>query len=99
MSYSFVGDTLAIINLAYKLYSRVIIVARGAPEQFDDLLQDLQTMKVILYQIGDRVNHDRDPAQRSPVDKILGRCLNTLWGLGNLMSKYENLCKNLWWFY
>ena len=51
MSYSPIGDTVALTKLAYTLYSRVIVVARDAPEQFAELLQDLDLYKSILYRI------------------------------------------------
>ncbi|CAD6566113.1 MAG: hypothetical protein ASARMPREDX12_007549 [Alectoria sarmentosa] len=58
MSYSPIGDTIALTKLAYALYSRVIVVARDAPEQFEALLQDLDTYKRVLYRIRSQADHD-----------------------------------------
>ena len=89
MSLSPIGDTIAVTQVAYTLYSRVIVVARDAGEQFADLVQDLKTMKTILYKIRDYPSGDR------AVEEILGRFFRTLCGLGALLSKYENLGNDL----
>ena len=91
MSYSPTGDTVALINLAYTLYARVIVVARDAPEQFKALLQDLDVYKSVLYRIKSRIDHASDPAYGVAVQDVLNPCFRTLYGLRDLTTKYENL--------
>lgn len=93
MSYSPIGDTIALTKLAYALYSRVIVVARDAPEQFEALLQDLDTYKRVLYRIRSQADHDSDPSYSVAVQDVLDRCFRTLYGLRDLTTKYENLCE------
>ena len=91
MSYSPIGDTIALTKLAYTLYSRVIVVARDAPEQFEDLLQDLDAYKSVLYRIRSQSDDAQDPSYGVAVQDALKRCFKTLYGLRDLTTKYENL--------
>ena len=91
MAYSPIGDTIALTKLAYTLYSRVIVVAREAPEQFEALLQDLAIYKSVLYRIGSRTDHDSDPSYSEAVQDVLENCSRTLHELRDLTIKYENL--------
>lgn len=91
MSYSPIGDTIAVTKLAYSIYSRVYVVARDAPEQFGELSRDLQTIKSVLYQIYDQANHDHGFSYGMSVRDVLCRCFDTLRGLGHLTAKYEKL--------
>ena len=91
MSYSPIGDTVALTKLAYTLYSRVFVVARDAPEQFEDLLQDLDAYKSVLYRIRSQTDDARDPSYGVAVQDPLRRCFQTLYGLRDLTIKYENL--------
>ena len=85
MAYSPIGDTIALTKLAYTLYSRVIVVARDAPEQFEALMQDLQVYKSVLYRIGN------NPSYTVAVQHVLDPCFRTLYDLRDLTMKYENL--------
>lgn len=91
MAYSPIGDTIALTKLAYTLYSRVIVVATDAPEQFEALLHDLDVYKKVLYRIGNRVENTSDPDYGRAVQDVLNRCFSTLYGLQDLTTKYENL--------
>ena len=94
MSYSPIGDTIALTNLAYALYSRVVVVARNAPEQFEDLQRDLDIYKRVLYRIRSQIEHDSDSSYSDTVQNVLNLCLRTLYGLRDLTSRYENLGKH-----
>lgn len=91
MSYSPIGDTVALMKLAYQLYSRVIVVARDAPEQFKALLQDLDVYKSVLYRVKSQTDHGSDPTHNDAVHNVLVRCFHTLYELRDLTTKYENL--------
>ena len=91
MSYSPIGDTIALTKLAYTLYSRVIIVARDAPEQFEELLEDLNVYKKVLYRIGGQLDQASDPSYTENLRDALNRCFHTLYDLRDLTTKYDNL--------
>ena len=91
MAYSPIGDTIALTKLAYTLYSRVIIVARHAPDQFDDLIRDLDVYKRVLYRIQSRVEDASDKSYGVAVHNVLAECFRALHRLGALTTKYENL--------
>ncbi len=91
MSYSPIGDTIALTNLAFYVYSSVYQVARDAPEQFGELSRDLQIFKSILYQVRNQVNRDADSTYGTDVQDVLRRCFDTLRGLRDLTAKYEKL--------
>lgn len=91
MAYSPIGDTIALTKLAYTLYSRVIVVATDAPEQFQALLQDLDVYKKVLYRVKNRIEDSSDPDYGVDVQDVLNRCFSTLYGLRDLTIKYENL--------
>ena len=91
MSYSPIGDTIALTKLAYTLYSKVIVVAREAPEQFQALKEDLDVYKRVLYGIKSQTGQDSDPSYGVAVQDVLKHCFRTLYGLRDLTTKYENL--------
>ena len=91
MAYSPIGDTIALTKLAYTLYSRVIVVARHAPEQFEALLQDLDMYKNVLYRIRSQTDHNTDPSYKIALQEVLKPCFRTLYSLRDLTAKYENL--------
>lgn len=91
MSYSPIGDTIALTKLAYTLYSRVIVVARDAPEQFEALSRDLDVYKRVLYRIRSQIDHDDDPSYSGALHNVLNHCFSTLYRLRDLTTKYENL--------
>jgi len=93
MSYSPIGDTVALTNLAYTLYSKVYAVAKEAPQQFGELSRDLRTFKVVLFRIRDQVNHDANTEYGKPVREVLEQCFQTLRSVRDLTAKYENLSK------
>lgn len=91
MSFSPIGDTIALTKLAYDLYSRVIVVAHDAPEQFEALLQDLDVYRRVLYRIRSQTDHDSDTSYSDTVRDVLNPCFHTLHELRDLTIKYENL--------
>ncbi len=91
MSFSPIGDTVALVHLAHSLYSRVFVVARDAPEQFEELSHELHTIKTVLYQLGRDVVGGWDSTYNALIREIVVDCYGTLRGLGDLIAKYENL--------
>lgn len=91
MSYSPIGDTIALTKLAYSVYNDVIKVARSAPEKFGELSRDLQTIKSVLYHIQNQVGREVDSAYGTAVGYVLQRCFATLQELRDLTAKYQKL--------
>ena len=91
MSYSPIGDTIALTRLVYLVYNNVIKVAKDAPQQFRELSRDIQTIKGILYRIGDQTSREIDSENGTAVKDVLKRCSETLYGLRDLAAKYEKL--------
>ncbi|KAL8824382.1 MAG: hypothetical protein Q9191_005094 [Dirinaria sp. TL-2023a] len=82
-----IGDTIALTTLAYKLYQKGYLVARDAPRHVRDLVQEVETIKTILYTITDQVKQEPSPA----ITRVLGNCFETLSEFGALIEKYEIL--------
>ena len=89
MSFSPIGDTIAVVKLAYELYNRFIIVARDAPDSLKALFRDLQRIKGILFLIHNHSSHS------ATVRDVLSECFRTLRELRDLTDKYENLGQQL----
>lgn len=90
MSFSPISDTLTLTKLAFDLYEKGYVVARDAPKQFRELLDDLFLLKDVLWHIQEYVIQDNAHCE-NPVEKILKRFSHTLNGFGDLVSKYEKL--------
>lgn len=93
MSYSPVGDTVALTTLAYNIYKKVYAVAKNAPEQFRELSQELKIHKVVLFRIRDQIKRDTGSEYSQSVKDVLESCFQTLRGVRDLTAKYENLGK------
>ena len=91
MSYSPIGDTVALTNLAYNLYSKVYTVAKNAPERFGDLSRELQVYRAVLFRVRDQLRRDAGSEYGKPVKDVLEQCFQTLRGVRELTAKYENL--------
>ena len=91
MSYSPIGDTVAVVKLAYNLYSRFIVVARDAPEQLAGLSNEFLAIKEVLWHVKEQLGRSDDSNYGGAVRATLLSCLETLRGLQQLTAKYENL--------
>jgi len=92
MSFSPIGDTIAVTNLVWTLYRRVVAVARTASTDFKDWSTDLYAMNVVLQQIRDLT--DVNDSLSRPVKIVLGQCFGTLQKCSEKISKYENLAQS-----
>ena len=90
--YSLDGDTIALMKLAYTLYSRASLVERDAPYQFKALRQDLNEYKNVLYRIRSQKDSMSDTFDGvAALQKVTNLGFHTLYGLRDLITKYENL--------
>ena len=94
MSLSPILNTLILTKFAFDLYEKgYVVVARDAPKQFCELLEDLSLIKQVLWHIRNYINQENSPRGKS-VDVIpshLKRFSHILNGLGHLISKDEKL--------
>ena len=85
MSFSPIGDSIAVVKLAYELYNRFVIVARDAPDSLKALFGDLQRIKGVLFLV------HNNPTYSAAVRDVLSDCFKTLRELRDLTDKYEKL--------
>ena len=86
-----IGDVVVVTKLAYDVYSKGFLVARGAPEQFREVVQELSVFKDALYQIRRQTENGSDLTYDDPVRSLIKRCLQTLSDFGDFIRKYEQL--------
>lgn len=92
MSFSPIGDTLALTRLAWDLYSRGYAVARDASKEFNSLLADLRLLKLVLWYIRDKVTRGGKSCSESTLE-TLHDCFRTLYDFEALVAKFEKLGK------
>ncbi|KAL8641509.1 MAG: hypothetical protein Q9226_008624, partial [Calogaya cf. arnoldii] len=92
-----VGDLLAVTKLAWDLYHNCYLVAREAPEDFRQLVNELASLQGVLRTLRDDINSDKsflerlgDP-RKEALEKCLGSCFATLHKLQTLVVKYREL--------
>ena len=85
----YVGDAVAIVQLALSLYDKGR-EARGAPDAFRELLEELDLMTKILWGIQARLR--RDESKRDDLlAMVLRRCKDALLSFQPLVDKYRKL--------
>ncbi|KAL9119851.1 MAG: hypothetical protein Q9187_003595, partial [Circinaria calcarea] len=87
MSFSPIGDVLALANLACKLYNKGYLVIRDAPSEFRSLLRQLAISRRLICHVGSKV----DQHEASLSGEVLARCFQTLDEFEVLLAKYEKL--------
>ncbi|KAL8801895.1 MAG: hypothetical protein Q9182_004184 [Xanthomendoza sp. 2 TL-2023] len=92
-----VGDLLTVTKLAWDLYHNCYLVAREAPEDFRQLVNELASLQGVLRTLRDDVNSDNsflerlgDP-RKEALEKCLTSCFATLHKLQQLVIKYRQL--------
>ncbi|KAL8830148.1 MAG: hypothetical protein Q9170_005869 [Blastenia crenularia] len=85
-----VGDILQLSRLAADLYTKGWVVARGAPQDFRDLVHELLLLKDILYVVHKKVTRDSD-LYGEPTKRVLQHCFDALSEFSSLVGKYEKL--------
>ncbi|KAH0603574.1 uncharacterized protein H6S33_007896 [Morchella sextelata] len=98
MSFGFgVGDFLAVSQLAWNLYRYCYVVARGAPQEFQLLLQEITTLSQSIKLLELEAQDPNSTLARSGEDRILmvkemmSRVEVTLKELEKHAKKYEKL--------
>ncbi|KAI9846413.1 MAG: hypothetical protein M1837_004004 [Sclerophora amabilis] len=92
-----IGDLLAVTKLAWDLYHNCFLVAREAPEDFRQLVNELASLQGVLRTLRDDVNSDKSfleklgESKKDMLERCLGGCYDTLKKLEELVTKYRQL--------
>ena len=88
-----IGDILQLSRLAATLYSKGWLVARDAPQDFRDLVQELLLLKDILFIVHRKVTRDDDDGglYSHVTKRVLQQCFGALSDFSILVAKYEKL--------
>lgn len=98
MSFGFgVGDFLAVTELAWNLYRYCYVVARGAPQEFQLLLQEITSLSQSIQLLQEEAKDPNSTLVRAGdariimVKEMMGRVEVTLRELEKHAKKYEKL--------
>ena len=92
-----IGDLLSVTKLAWDLYHNCYLVAREAPEEFRQLVNELASLQSVLRTLRDDVNSDKsfierlDENRKQTLETCLKMCFETLQRLQELVIKYRKL--------
>ncbi|KAL8659283.1 MAG: hypothetical protein Q9202_007201 [Teloschistes flavicans] len=92
-----VGDLLAVTKLAWDLYHNCYLVAREAPDDFRQLVNELASLQGVLRTLRDDVNSDKSflerlgDSRKETLERCVGSCFDTLKRLQSLVIKYREL--------
>lgn len=71
MSFGFsVGDFLAVTELAWNLYRYCYVIARGAPQEFQHLVQEIATLSQSIQLLQEEAKNPNSTLVRSGDDRI-----------------------------
>ena len=90
-----IGDLVAVTKLAYDVYSKGFLVARGAPDQFRELVRELAVYKEALYRVQSQTENGSRLTYDDPVRALIKRCLQTLSDFGDFVGRYEQLGQSI----
>ena len=92
-----VGDLLTVTKLAWDLYHNCYLVAKEAPDDFRQLVNELCSLQGVLVSLRDDVNSDKsfldklDEGRKATLRRCLNSCFETLRTLQALVVKYREL--------
>ena len=92
-----IGDLLAVTKLAWDLYHNCYLVAREAPDDFRQLVNELASLQGVLRTLRDDVHSDKSFLERmgenrkETLERCLTSCTDTLRKLQRLIIKYREL--------
>ncbi|KAL9580814.1 MAG: hypothetical protein Q9203_006151, partial [Teloschistes exilis] len=92
-----VGDLLTVTKLAWDLYHNCYLVAREAPDDFRQLVNELASLQGVLRTLRDDVNSDKSflerlgDSRKETLERCVGSCFDTLNRLQKLVIKYREL--------
>ena len=83
------GEAITLVRLAFELYEKGR-EARGAPDSFRELLEELKIIKGILWGIQARLRRDENKKDDLTA-QVLQRCKAALLSFKPLVQKYRKL--------
>lgn len=92
-----IGDIVAVTKLAWDLYHKCFLVAREAPDEFRQLVNELASLQACLHTLRDDVNSDKSFFERlgenrkQTLERCLRNCFDTLRKLQRLVIEYREL--------
>ena len=92
-----IGDLLSVTKLAWDLYHNCYLVAREAPDDFRQLVNELASLQGVLRTLRDDVNSDKSflermgESRKQTLERCLESCFETLRKLQKLVIKYREL--------
>jgi hypothetical protein len=82
------SDVLAVTRFAWDLYTKGYAVANDAPQEFRNLLKELDSFRLLLYAIGEAT---KDRELDGTLMNCLDNCVEALADFEVLVEKYERL--------
>lgn len=92
-----VTDILAVTKLAWDLYHNCYLVAREAPDEFRQLVNELASLELVLRTLRDDISSDKSFLDRlgenrkQTLERALTTCFDTLNKIQKLVVKYREL--------
>lgn len=92
-----IGDLLSVTQLAWDLYHNCYLVAREAPDDFRQLVNELASLQACLRTLRDDVNSDKSfldklgDNRKQTLERCLANCFDTLRKMQKLVIKYREL--------
>ncbi|KAL9009388.1 MAG: hypothetical protein Q9173_005576 [Seirophora scorigena] len=92
-----VGDVLAVTKLAWDLYHKCYKVAKDAPDDFRQLVNELASLEGVLRTLRDDANSNDsftrrlDDGRKERLEMCIQSCHDTLRNLKKLVNKYQEL--------
>lgn len=98
MSFGYaVGDIIAVGELAWKLYHDCYLVARGAPQEFKLLVDELKTLHMSMKMFQEELENNDSILSRSGDDRkkmlqdMVAQVKTILDGLFEIFQKHRNI--------
>ena len=94
MSFSPIGDVIALTKLAFVLHNKGYLVIRDAPSKFRSLLHQLDISRHLIGHVSSKVGQDgASPSECTR--KVIEMSFQTLDDFEVLLAKYEKLGSSL----
>lgn len=90
-----IGDLLSVTQLAWNLYHNCYLVAKEAPDEFRQLVNELASLQGVLRTLRDDINSDTKyleklgEQRKETLERCLRNCYDTLKRLEQLVTKYR----------
>ena len=92
-----ITDLLAVARLSWDLYHQCFLVAREAPDDFRNLVNELATLQSVLKNLRDDVTSDKSLLEKlgenrkEMLERCLSSCFETLRKLEKFVIKFQEL--------